>query len=380
MNHLNSMVEFFSIIPDPRRPINLKHELSDILVLSIVGILAGCDSCYEIERFGEQKEKWLKKFLKLENGIPSHDTIGRVMSLIDPEMVQVFLQSWAQENLSSQVKHVAIDGKTFNGSSSEAKKFSHLGMVSAYSSDQGLCLGYEEAGLKNEKKGFEQLIRNLDLKGTVVTMDSNGLTSKILLSLKDKKANFIVAVKDQYAALKRQIIEEIENGDQDIYEEKEVKSHGRREKRVCVMVKLGKKFNDKIKLQRKKESKRGDYPEFKSCMKIISSREVKGKRTVEERYYISDTAKLSSKRSCQLIRSHWEVENKLHWCLDVAFREDNSTIKDRRLAKNFGGLRRFALNLFRLDKSRKGGPKVKRQIAGWNHDYLYTVLEGGLLQ
>ena len=281
---LQEMVGYFSIIPDPRKDINKKHNLADILVLVVLGILSGCDSYVEIEEFGEEREDLLKRFLSLPNGIPSHDTLSRVLSLVDPEIIQQVFIEWCREALGGKkAKHIAIDGKTFNATSSEHKKFSHLGMVSAYSSDQGICLGAQESKLKNEKENFKKLIKLLDLRGAVVTIDAGGLTASILSLIREKKGHFLVAVKAPNTSLINQMRLELSNKESDIYIEEEKTSHGRKEQRVCELVNLSKGFNDRIKKNRIKERREGDYPQLKSAVRITSRRVYKGRESITER-------------------------------------------------------------------------------------------------
>ena len=370
---LQEMVEYFSIIPDPRKDINKKHKLTDILVLVVLGILSGCDSYVEIEEFGKERGDLLKRFLTLPNGIPSHDTLSRVLGLVNAEVIQSVFIEWCRKELGTKkVKHIAIDGKTFNGTSSEQGKFSHLGMVSAYSTDQGICLGAQGSSLKNEKENFKNLIGTLDLRGAVVTMDAGGLTASILSLIREKRGHFMVALKSPHTSLINQLNLEFKNKGNDIYIEEEKTSHGRKEQRICEVVSLSKVFNERIKKNRRKEYKKGDYPEFKKGVRITSRRVYKGKESITERYYISSVLRGSAKRFCDLIRSHWQVENNLHWSLDVTFNEDKWTVKNS--ATNLGILRRFALNLLKKDKTKKSSMRVKRKLMGWSEEYFLQVL------
>ena len=371
------MLKFFSVIEDPRSHINKKHELPEIIILIVLGVIGGCDSWVEIELFGKTKLDFLRTFLSLKNGIPSHDTIGRVISLIDPKVIQEQFIKWVLRNKSNpEFQHIAIDGKTLRATSSTHGKFDNYGVVSAYSSDAGLCLGYEKGNLKEEKANFESLINLLNLNKVIVTMDANGLTASILNAIVDKKGDFIVAVKSPNGVLKNYVKQSTSKEDVEIFEEEERKSHGRIEKRTCIVGSFTKSFNDNLNDKRIQERRVGIYPKFNSCMKVISERSCNGIKSVEERFFISSLKAPSAKFSCELIRSHWSVENSLHWALDVTFNEDRCTVKDKKAAYNFAALRRFVLNLFQKETTRKISIRGKRKMASWDDNYLLKVASG----
>ncbi len=374
---MDEFLEYLSVIPDTRSSINKKHNLVEIIVLAVFGVISGCDSWAEIERYGIEKEKWFKGFLKLENGVPSHDTFTRVMGIIDPVALQNIFKDWILKLLKNpKIKHMALDGKILRGTSSSHKKFDHDGIVSAFSSDQGICVGHVEGNLKDEKKAFQNLIEILDIKKTVITIDANGLTAKIMNSIRDNKGDFIIAVKDPNKSMQNHIRYYTSKDDVKTFEENETKGHGRIEKRICTVANLPASFNTNLKKKRKSEHREGVYPLLNSCMKINSERTLKGKKSLETRLYISSLKKPEAKRCSELIRSHWEVENKLHWNLDVTFKEDNCTVKNKKASTNFSSLRRHVLNLFRIEKTEASSIRIKRKLASWNGDYALKVALG----
>lgn len=376
MSQNDSMLEAFSLITDPRKNINKKYSIEQIVILTVFAVTAGCDSWVEVESYGKTKLKWLNKITPFKNGIPSHDTISRVFTLIDPLELQKLFEQWGQKKFKKKPKHIAIDGKSLKATSAEASTFSYLALISAWASEEGVCFGQVLSNLKYEKKAFQDLIASLDLKGVTVTMDANGLTSKILNTVKERKGDFLVALKKPQLALRKQVEHEFLKREADIkIFEKYEKDHGREEGRRVQVLDIGRKFNQSTKIKRER-TQQEPFPEFKSCIRVLSIRKRIGtdKDFKEEaRYYIS-SRKLRAQEAFKLVRSHWSIENNLHWNLDVNFNEDRCTVKEKRSALNFSILRRFCLSILKSDKS-KNSIRVRRKIACWDDDYLLKVIK-----
>jgi len=370
------MIESIAVIHDPRKNINLKYSIQEIVVLSVFAVVAGCDSWVEIEDFGHEKLDWLNKIINFKNGVPSHDTISRVFTLIAPTDLQKLFCMWGQKKFKKNPKHIAIDGKALKATSGEKGKFSYLAVISAWASEEGVCLGEVLSTLNHEKKAFRDVIENLNLKDTTVTMDANGLVASTLHSIKKQKGDFLVALKEPQLALKKQVFKEFEERPDEtkVYEETS-KGHGRLEYRGVEVLDLKKEFNEATKAKRKK-CYEAQMPEFNSCIRVLSKRMIKGKPPSQEvRYYLSSRKNLSAEEAFKLVRSHWSIENNLHWSLDVTFNEDRCTVKDRRSALNFSSLRRFSLSILKSDKSKKS-IRLRRKSAGWSEDYLLKVVKG----
>lgn len=364
------LAEVFVGLRDPRQAKKVEHDLVEMLVVAVCAVLVGADDFVEIEEWANEKVGWLRQYLKLENGIPSHDTFGRVFAALDAAAFAAAFRRWVSGLLPALDKEeiVAIDGKTSRRSGKVDATPLHL--VSAFAAGAGLVLGQRATAEKsNEKTAIPELLATLALEGCIVTIDAMGTQPNIAQAIRDRGADYILSVKDNQPKLA--------NSAQDFFvafqsapdktphrfDEVVEKDHGRLEVRRCYAF-------DQIDCLHAPER----WPDIKSFAVIASERTIKGKTTLEHRLYISslpaDAARLN-----HAVRQHWRVENSLHWCMDVVFGDDLMRARTGHAAHNFAVLRHIALNLIRLAPvMRKGGLKVRRLIAATSDNYRAQIL------
>ncbi len=373
---IESIENSFSTMSDPRRETkNKHHNFIDILVIAMCGAICGANHWTGISAYGRAKESWFRTFLALPNGIPSHDTFNDVFAKIDSNQFEACFISWVSsisELLPGEV--VSIDGKTLRRSHDRADETRAIHMVSAWSTSNALVLGQVKTSEKsNEITAIPMLLNMLSLEECLVTIDAMGCQKKIAEDILGKGADYLLAVKDNqptlYAAINTLFFESEEvtfdeNSPQ--YSEQTNKGHGRIETRRCWV------FSDIDGLLFDKSLWKG----LKSFVVVESQRTQNGVTSIEHRFYITSCDKQSAEYFLTATRDHWHVENKLHWVLDVAFREDESRLRKGDGAENFSVLRRIALNLLKKEKTEKTGIETKRLRAGWDNDYLKTVLSG----
>jgi predicted transposase YbfD/YdcC len=365
---LRSLADHFADLPDPRLDRNKEHALLDIVVMAVCGILAGCDSWADVERFGRAKLDWFRKFLKLPNGIPSHDTFGRVFALLDPEAFAACFSAWmAAACPELGLKDIAIDGKAMRGSRGPQGTAAHV--VSAFATANGITLGQRKVDDKsNEITAIPELLKVLEIAGTLVTIDAMGCQTKIADQVRDGGADYLLAVKENqptlYGDIHRFVTDALANeyrGVKHSFWEGQERSHGRNEFRACYVFNAADVIADAA-----------PWRDLKSVVMIVSSRVVNDQATDEVRYYIS-SRKASAKAFAQSVRNHWGIENGLHWVLDVCFGDDASRVRNGHGPENFALLRRLALGVLKQQKD-KHSIRGRRLVAGWDNNYLEQLL------
>jgi predicted transposase YbfD/YdcC len=368
-----SFTEHFSSIQDPRtRPV--EHLLHDILFLSVCATIAGADGPSDIEEFGVTHLEWLRRYVPMENGVPSHDTIGRIFALIKPKEFQEAFLSWIDtftldEAQPGESRLVPIDGKTLRGSGTN--ELSPLHAVSAWASAIGVTLGQVAVDKKsNEIKAIPELLRMLELRGAIVTIDAMGCQKEIAKDIVQDGGDYILAVKENqpklHAALESFFDDAVENdfetGGCRVHETQE-KSRGREETRQFVTAPLPEEMTEFKK----------EWRGLDSIGRAMTMVERDGEMTADVRYYILSIPP-KVKTFAAAVRGHWSIENSLHWVLDVTFKEDASQIRIGYGPENFGFLRRFVISLLRQDTS-EGSLRRKRKRAGWDTNFLEKVLK-----
>ena len=363
-----SIMLSFSILPDPRKNRNQVYSLFDIITVSVLAVLCGADDWVEIYFWGEANKLWLQERGICPNGIPSHDTFSRFFRFVDPGAFEKCFINWTQRIAKVVGGVIALDGKTICNSSCGEERAIHL--VSAFSVENDMVLGQLATEAKsNEITAFPLLIELLDLKGAIVTIDAAGCQKEIASQICSKGGDYVLALKGNQANLhaeaenffKQALQCSPEEVECDLYTNEE-KSRGRHETReVWVTNRL-----DWL-------PQKDDWKNLNSLVCLKSTRIVKDKKTVEFRYYISSLSG-DAWRIGHSIRSHWSVENKLHWQLDVSYGEDDCKVRKDNGPENFSVIRRATLNLLKVDKKTKAGIKNKRSKAGWDKDYMLSIL------
>jgi predicted transposase YbfD/YdcC len=360
----------FESIKDPRVERHKRHKLLDIIILSICAVISGAEGWEAIEQFGHDKQKWLRQWIGLENGIPSHDCIARVISRLEPAAMQSCFVAWAQSfTAMSDGEVVAIDGKTARHSYNRADKLGAIHMVSAWASQAGVSLGQVKTDAKsNEISAIPELLAMLELKGCIVTLDAMGCQTAIAEKITDKKADYVLAVKGNQPSLHAAIVDYFDTAlatkQPPVCElqhcQESDKGHGRVEtRRAYLSTCLATLPNV------------DNWAGLKSIAMIESERWIKGETTRERRYYISTLTSVAAVAGA--VRAHWGVENSLHWVLDVTFREDDSRIRTGYAPENFNLMRQVALNLFKKEPSNLS-IKRKRFKAALNDSYREKVV------
>jgi predicted transposase YbfD/YdcC len=352
-------------MPDPRINRQKKHNLLDIIILSILAVLSGAESYDSIELFGKTNIAFLKQFLELINGIPSHDTINRVFQILNPHLFEKCFISWAQglkdDNILEKV--IAIDGKTSRGTKDSFHHKSALHSVHAWSVENGICLCQMACGEKsNEITAIPKVLDLLNIKGAIITIDAMGSQTAIAENIIDNGGNYILAVKENQKKLEEEV--RITCGHKrPLFDTCDIeKGNGRIETRRCEV------FAADFILEDIKKK----WKNLNTVIKITSTREFSDKTENQERFYISSLN--ANNEFNKYIRSHWEVENKLHWELDMVFREDEQRKRTNHADKNFAIVRKIALNLLKKDDG-KESLRTKRLKAAWNKDYLLELLK-----
>lgn len=370
-----SILTDFRDLPDPRRQTrNTKHRLIDLLVIALCGTIAGCQSAVEIAAYGRAKHAWLKTFLPLPNGIPSHDTFSRVLQLLDAPKFRDRFVAWVQalhEHTRGQV--VPIDGKTLRRSSDSAGGQSPLHLVSAWAAENRLVLGAIPVDDKsNEITAIPKLLGILELTGAIVTIDAMGCQKEIAATVRERKADYVLAVKENHPHLYEDLRDHFDRVLEDEESLPRVRRHvtveknrGREEHRTFIATPVPEGLRDRV-----------AWRDLTSVGCVVSVVQREGKETVEVRYFIS-SLKPQARLLAKAVRSHWTIENAQHWVLDVVFQEDQCRARLDNAAENLGLLRRLAMSLMAREGTRHASLRVKGRTAGWDDNLMAQILTAG---
>lgn len=360
-------------IEDPRNGPAQLHKLEDILMIALCGVICGANDWANIELYGKAKKEWLQTFLELPNGIPSHDTFGRVFKQLDPEQFEEMFQKWIQSvQKITKGEIVAMDGKNLRRSHDGFLGKEAIWMVDAWASENQLTLGQLKVDEKsNEITAIPKLLELLMLNGCIVTIDAMGCQTNIAEKIIVAGADYVLAVKENQGNLYRDIEYLFEVAHKESFAQvphdyvKTVSKHGRIEVRQCWCI----SDTEYIQYLRNYSA----WRDLKSIAMVDTEYRRGDRITRQRRYYISSLQN-NAKQILHAVRTHWQVENSLNWVLDVVFREDDSRIRKGAGPQNMAILRRLALNLLKRDTSVKRGIQGKRFLAGWNNDFLLNVL------
>jgi predicted transposase YbfD/YdcC len=366
------LLNHFESLEDPRTPYLIEHRLLDIIGLTICAVVCGAESWVEVEAYGQSKEGWLKTFLALPSGIPSHDTISRLFAQLDPDQLQGCFLRWVKSvSALSEGSVVAIDGKTVRQSHDRGRGKGAIHMVSAWAAENRLVLGQVMVDEKsNEITAIPALLKVLALRGCIVTLDAMGTQKAIAQQIIEQEGDYILSLKGNQPSLYEDVQQIFDHARQqgfkdmphEAYETIE-KGHGRIEIRRHWLLGEVEHLVDA-----------DQWVGLRRVGLIESERRLPGQPpTVTQRYYLTSLDG-GVERFAQATRSHWGIENSLHWCLDVAFHEDDCRIRTGYAPQNMVVLRHLALNLLTQESSAKVGKKAKRLKAGWDNDYLLKVL------
>ena len=371
----NIFIECFGDLKDPRIDRTKKHLLLDILAISICAVISGAENWEEIEDFGKDQQEWLSVFLELPNGIPSHDTFSRVFSALDPKGFQKASMNWIQKVKKLIPETViAIDGKTLRGSYRKHSKLKGLHIINAWSCANGVSLGQLKVDDKsNEITAAPELLKQLEIKGAIVTLDAMGCQEKIVKDICDQDADYIIALKGNQGELHETVEDSFTLSDQgsntlkvQSFQEEPNANHGRIEERKIDVIGTD-KLQGFIDVR---------WHGLNSIIRVTSKRDEGEKSSSESRYYISSLAGENPEHILKCIRSHWQVENCFHWSLDVTFREDQCRVRDENAAVNLSWIRKFALGLLKGETSFKASIARKQKKAMRSNTYLAKVIKG----
>ena len=366
------LLDFVVGIHDPRVLGRTEHDLVDILVIALCAVMAGAEGWDDIEDWGIANEALLRTYLRLRNGIPGHDTIRRMFELLDPAQVEQRFAQWVSHVcVGLDTRLIAIDGKSIRGSGSATRGVKALHVVSAYATEVGLVLAQQRCEEKsNEITAIQALLPSLALKGAIVSIDAMGCQTKIAKQIVAQGGDYLLAVKDNQPKLHKAIQEYFAIAEAEGYRHLQPdlsetldKGHGRLETRQCSVLAAPSYLEELAR-----------WEQVRALVKIEARREVGDKTVTETRYAVTSLAP-NAREILRASRLHWGIENGLHRCLDVAMREDASAIFLRNAAANFALLRRFALNLFRLDKRTTQSMPKKRKAAAWNPENVVHMLK-----
>ena len=370
---LAALEEYFASLPDPRIERCRRHKLIDIVTIAICTLLCGGEGFTDMEEFGHSRREWLETFLELPSGIPSHDTFGRLFARLNPHEFAACFERWAHASL----KHlpgevVALDGTRVRRSYDKAEGKEAIELVRAWARTQRLTLGQKRvADDSNEITAVPELLKVIEISGAVVTVDALNTQKEIAAQIREKGADYVMALKGNHAGLKQEVeelfcaIKEDRTYGYQIETDRTIdKEHGRIESRSCWQVEvMAERFSQ------------GElWKDLRSVALVEAEREVDGRVSHEVRYYLS-SLEVNAAKMQEIIRGHWAIENSCHWILDVVFREDDCRVRVGNAAQNLALVRKLALSMLSREKSCKRGVKVKRFKAALDLQYLLKILQ-----
>lgn len=369
-----SLHYLFADLEDPRQAHKVRHSLEDIVLLAIFAVISNAQSWTEIEAFGQAKQDWLKQYLRLENGIPSHDTIQRVFQVLEPSVLMSRFIQWTQSVMEvSEGRFIAIDGKTVRGSYDQNREQQALHLVRAWATEQGLLLGHQKVAEKsNEITAIPEVLKLLALKGCIVTIDAMGCQTEIARQIVEQGGDYVLGLKANQPRLYAHAVDWFDHALQTDfrfipnhdYAQTVNKGHGRIDLRECWLIRdtpILSEFRQQY-----------GWANLHTLILVRRQRDIKGQRTQDIRYYISSLRE-DAATILRAVRRHWAVENECHWVLDVVFDEDRSRIRLGDSPENFSLLRQIALTILKRDHS-KGSLKGKRFKAALNDDFRLQLM------
>jgi predicted transposase YbfD/YdcC len=375
---LDEVIGYFDELEDPRSSINQKHPLVSVVVIAMMAVLAGAGGPTAIARWAKVKAEFLEKVLHLPNGVPCKDVFRRVLCLLQPQSFQTCFAAWleslrAKATASSGIDKpvLAVDGKTARRSHDRQKGLGALHAVSVWASEFGLSLGQVACAEKsNEITAIPELLRLVDIQGTIITIDAMGTQKTIAAQIIDSKADYVLALKGNQEKLHQAVIDYVDKQSQndfaDVNARRHItkdKGHGRQETRSYIQMPVPDTLRD-LDLWKGLQSI--------GMATLVCVRD--GKETIETRYYISSLP-VSVKQFAHAVRSHWSIENSCHWSLDMTYREDESRLREPHLRENFAWLNRFTLSLLKQHPG-KDSIIMKRRACGWSENFLFKVVTG----
>jgi predicted transposase YbfD/YdcC len=375
---LDEVVKHFEKLEDPRSHVNRKYPLSSVIVIAVMGVLAGADGPTAIARWAKFKAEFLVKVLDLPEGVPCKDVFRNVLCALKPSAFQTCFVNWvkslretAAEAFGVEQPILAVDGKTLRRSHNRSKGLGALHSVSVWASELGLSLGQVACAEKsNEITAIPELLRLVDIKGAIITIDAMGTQKAIAAQIVDGEADYLLALKGNQETLHQAVIDYVDKQSENDFADVNARrhttketGHGREETRSYMQMPVPKDLEQ-----------RELWKGLKSIGTATLTCVRNGKETTETRYYIS-SLEVGVKRFAHAVRSHWGIENGCHWSLDIIYREDQSRIQDEHMRENFAWLNRLTLSLLKQHPG-KDSTIMKRRACGWNENFLLEVLMG----
>ncbi|MEI8343213.1 MAG: ISAs1 family transposase [Verrucomicrobiota bacterium] len=364
-------LEHFSGLADPRQSGKVVYPLDEVLLLSLLGVLAGAETFTEIARFGEKKLDFLRRFRPFRDGTPPHDTLGDIFASLDAEKFQQCFVAWVAHLTGVPAGVIAIDGKTVRRSGKKKDSKAPIHMVSAFAARQRLVLGQVKVADKsNEITAIPKLLEMLAIEGAIVTIDAMGCQRDIAKKILEKKADYVLALKGNQSSLRQDVEEFVAEQKTKGFEDTKISQdetvdgdHGRIETRKTTVIHDVDWVQD-----------RHSWPGMKSIVMVESIREISNKIETETRFYITSLALLAVLVG-PIVRSHWAIENSLHWVMDMIFRDDECRVRTENAPANFTTIKHMALNLIRKAPG-KDSLRVRRKVAAWDDDFLASLITG----